>query len=74
MVVENVWILFDNVGLKLDRVLLVSLYKFDLCVYEFACGGWFVVVHWWDVMGVLGVGLRSAWVSCDDVVYLVVGL
>jgi 2-haloacid dehalogenase len=58
-----------DAGLRMDRVLSARPYKPDPRAYEPARGGWFVAAHWWDIMGAAGAGLRSAWVSRDDVAY-----
>jgi 2-haloacid dehalogenase len=71
--VESAETLLENAGLRMDRVLSASPYKPDPRAYEPARGAWFVAAHWWDVMGASGAGLRSAWVSRDDVAYPAAG-
>lgn len=56
-------------GLEMDRVLSASPLKPDRRAYAPAQGAWFVAAHWWDIAGAAGAGLRTAWVSRDDVAY-----
>jgi 2-haloacid dehalogenase len=67
-----------NAGLAFDRVLSApasGVFKPDPRAYRYgleqvgADDAWFVAAHWWDVAGAAGAGLRTAWVSRDDVAY-----
>ena len=66
---ENAELVLRNAGLELDRVLSASPLKPHPDAYASARGAWFVAAHWWDVAGAAGAGLRTAWVSRDDLVY-----
>jgi 2-haloacid dehalogenase len=58
-----------NAGLELDEVLSTTPLKPHPAAYAPADGGWLVAAHWWDVAGAARAGLRTAWVSRDDVAY-----
>jgi 2-haloacid dehalogenase len=58
-----------NAGLELDEVLSATPFKPHPAAYAPADGGWFVAAHWWDVAGAARAGLRTAWISRDDVAY-----
>jgi 2-haloacid dehalogenase len=66
---ENAEQVLRNAGLELERVLSASPLKPHPDAYAPARGAWFVAAHWWDVAGAARAGLRTAWVSRDDLVY-----
>jgi 2-haloacid dehalogenase len=66
---ESAAAVLAGAGLETDRVLSASPLKPDKRAYAPAHGAWFVAAHWWDIAGAAGAGLRTAWVSRDDLAY-----